>query len=88
MFVTNWISTTKIQKISEITNFFRHYFLSRTEVKDMTSEKDIKNVEKKRKRGATGYNEYEIHIDGEVWKLKTEIRKNSRETLYIAFKKK
>ena len=33
MFVTNWISTTKIQKILEITNFFRHYFLSRTEVK-------------------------------------------------------
>ena len=32
MFVTNWISSTKIQKISEITNFFRHYFLSRTEV--------------------------------------------------------
>ena len=32
MFVTNWISTTKIQKISEITNFFWHYFLSRTEV--------------------------------------------------------
>ena len=32
MFVTNWISTTKIQKISEITNFFRHYFLSRIEV--------------------------------------------------------
>ena len=32
MFVTNWISTTKIQNISEITNFFRHYFLSRTEV--------------------------------------------------------
>ena len=26
MFVTNWISPTKIQKISEITNFFRHYF--------------------------------------------------------------
>ena len=36
MFVTNWISTTKIQKISEITNFFRHYFLSRTEVKYLT----------------------------------------------------
>ena len=34
MFVTNCISTTKIQKISEITNFFRHYFLSRTEVFD------------------------------------------------------
>ena len=37
MFVTNWISTTKIQKISEITNFFRHYFLSRTEVYDETA---------------------------------------------------
>ena len=36
MFVTNWISTTKIQKISEITNFFRHYFLSRTEVTSRT----------------------------------------------------
>lgn len=36
MFVTNWISTTKIQKISEITNFFRHYFLSRTEVRNIT----------------------------------------------------
>ena len=38
MFVTNWISTTKIQKISEITNFFRHYFLSRTEVVILKSE--------------------------------------------------
>ena len=37
MFVTNWISTTNIQKISEITNFFRHYFLSRTEVTGATS---------------------------------------------------
>ena len=39
MFVTNWISPTKIQKISEITNFFRHYFLSRTEVNI-----DIQNI--------------------------------------------
>lgn len=38
MFVTNWISTTKIQKISEITNFFRHYFLSRTELKKLVDE--------------------------------------------------
>ena len=37
MFVTNWNSTTKIQKISEITNFFRHYFLSRTEVLSLVS---------------------------------------------------
>ena len=39
MFVTNWISTTKIQKISEITNFFRHYFLSRTEVCTLKSDR-------------------------------------------------
>ncbi len=42
MFVTNWISTTKIQKISEITNFFRHYFLSRTEV-EMTLKTHLYN---------------------------------------------
>ena len=41
MFVTNWISTTKIQKISEITNFFRHYFLSRTEVKNVVDKTDL-----------------------------------------------
>ena len=41
MFVTNWISTTKIQKISEITNFFRHYFLSRTEVDNVLKYDDI-----------------------------------------------
>ena len=41
MFVTNWISTTKIQKISEITNFFRHYFLSRTEVNDLYIDQRI-----------------------------------------------
>ena len=40
MFVTNWISTTKIQKISEITNFFRHYFLSRTEVRNVQNSND------------------------------------------------
>ena len=44
MFVTNCNSTTKIQKISEITNFFRHYFLSRTEVSFTSSEVYIKGV--------------------------------------------
>ena len=45
MFVTNWISTTKIQKISEITNFFRHYFLSRTEVVNVNSkESQLENI--------------------------------------------
>ena len=44
MFVTNWISTTKIQKISEITNFFRHYFLSRTEVNRSISRSEHRNL--------------------------------------------
>ena len=48
MFVTNWISTTRIQKISEITNFFRHYFLSRTEVliqnNHSLNEKEKENI--------------------------------------------
>lgn len=44
MFVTNWISTTKIQKISEITNFFRHYFLSRTEVGIEAGEHFVQTV--------------------------------------------
>ena len=52
MFVTNWISTTKIQKISEITNFFRHYFLSRTEV-FYTSE-----TEKEHEKDTTGQDQY------------------------------
>ena len=51
MFVTNWISTTKIQKISEITNFFRHYFLSRTEVMSNASPlgvpADLQSADKK-----------------------------------------
>ena len=45
MFVTNWISTTKIQKISEITNFFRHYFLSRTEVANVDDERMVNALE-------------------------------------------
>ena len=44
MFVTNWNSTTKIQKISEITNFFRHYFLSRTEVKEVSYFNDSVDI--------------------------------------------
>lgn len=44
MFVTNWISPTKIQKISEITNFFRHYFLSRTEVDGIPYDGNISSI--------------------------------------------
>ncbi len=48
MFVTNWNSTTKIQKISEITNFFRHYFLSRTEVLGAQNDKLLHGIYRKR----------------------------------------
>ncbi len=72
------------QKLDEL-QFVR--FSPLGEVKDMTSDKDIKNIEKKKKRGVTGYNVYEIRVGDETWQLKTEIR-NKKETLYIAFKKK
>ena len=58
MFVTNWISTTKIQKISEITNFFRHYFLSRTEV--------IYGQNIQRKNGEKEEKKFKIEIVEEV----------------------
>ena len=48
MFVTNWISTTKIQKISEITNFFRHYFLSRTEVENTALASWMRDLRERR----------------------------------------
>ena len=64
MFVTNWISTTKIQKISEITNFFRHYFLSRTEVQQIILSLDneqLKDLDKATRRYKISfiYNELE-----------------------------
>lgn len=54
MFVTNWISTTKIQKISEITNFFRHYFLSRTEVQISTTFSISKKEKPRLQNGSRG----------------------------------
>ena len=67
MFVTNWISTTKIQKISEITNFFRHYFLSRTEVSIATRASIIKEMGAKFNRYylfIANYNSSQPSIDG------------------------
>lgn len=58
------------------------------EVKDMSSEKDVRNIEKKKKRDVTGYNVYEVKIGDSVWQLKTEVIKGRKETLYIAFKKR
>lgn len=65
--------------------FVRHSPLG--EVKDMTDPKDIANIQKKMHRGVTGYNVYEVDIDGETWELKTEVFKDKSETLYVAIKK-
>ena len=57
------------------------------EVKDMTDPKDIANIQKKVHRGVTGYNVYEVEVNGEMWEIKTEVFKNKTETLYVAVKK-
>ena len=62
MFVTNWILTTKIQKISEITNFFRHYFLSRTEVSFVQQSTRLKGTFcKKMQQASTSIGAKEIY---------------------------
>ena len=57
------------------------------EVKDMSDPKDIANIQKKIHRGVTGYNVYEVELNGEMWEIKTEVFKNKAETLYVAVKK-
>lgn len=57
------------------------------EVKNMSLEKDIKNVAKKRNRGVTGYNIYEVSTDTITWIVKTEVYKDKAETAYIITKK-
>ena len=58
------------------------------EVKDMNNPKDVKNIDKKKERGVTGYQEYEAVIDGTTWIIKTEIFKNKNESAYNLYKKK
>lgn len=65
--------------------FVRHSLLG--EVKDMDNPKDIANIQKKTHRGVTGYNVYEVNLNGEMWEIKTEVFKNKAETLYVAIKK-
>lgn len=52
------------------------------EGKDMSQEKNIRNVEKKRKRGVTGYNVYKINDGKQDWMVKLEVSKNRMETVY------
>lgn len=58
------------------------------EVKDMDNPKDAKNVAKKKKRGVTGYNVYEVEIGKTTWLVKMEIFKDKSESAYNIMKKK
>lgn len=58
------------------------------EVKDLSLEKDIKNIKKKTERGVTGYNIYEATINDATWIIKTEVWNNRAETAYVVIKKK
>lgn len=58
------------------------------EVKDLENPKDAANVEKKRKRGVTSYNQYEIAFNDEVWTVKMEVINNKREQFYHIMKKR
>lgn len=58
------------------------------EGKDLDSPKARKNLEKKRKRGVVGYNEYEYEYDGELWIVKLEVHRNGFEQPYYIAKKR
>lgn len=57
------------------------------ENKDMTLEKNIKNIEKKKKRGIEEYVEYEFSFKGENWIIKLEHHKAGFEQPYHIRKK-
>lgn len=52
------------------------------EVKDVNNKIDLRNLERKRKRGVIHYNEYELQKNDEVWLIKTEVYKNGIEIPY------
>lgn len=55
------------------------------EGKDLTNEKDIKNLANKKKRGVVRYNVYEFDYKGKTWKLKLEEHKKGFEQFYTWF---
>lgn len=57
------------------------------EGKDMTTEKAIKNVENKLKRGVIEYIEYEFDYNGNTWLIKTERHRAGFEQFYHIRKK-
>ena len=48
----------------------------------MTNPKDVTNILRKRDRGVTHYNVYELVLGTEVWEVKTEVYKNKAEAVY------
>ena len=57
------------------------------ENKDLTDPKDIKDIERKKKRGVKDYMEYEISINGKIWMVLTERTKWNFEQIYHICKK-
>lgn len=57
------------------------------ENKNLTDPKDIANIQKKKERGVTSYNIYELDFKGDIWIVKTEVYKNRSETVYALYKK-
>ena len=55
-------------------------------VKDLSKEKDIKNIKKKENRGVVQYNIYEFKYNGHLWKIKTEVYKDGKEEFYSIVK--
>lgn len=58
------------------------------EGKDLNLPKDIANIEKKKARHVTSYNQYQIDINGETWMVKMEVISDKREQFYHIMKKK
>lgn len=57
------------------------------EVKDTTNPKHVANIKKKRERGVTGYNVYELQLGSDTWIIKTEVYKGRTEAIYHIMKK-
>lgn len=56
------------------------------EGKNPNSEKDRKNLEKKKKRKVVGYNRYKFSYKGKEWNVKVEIHENGFEQFYAIVK--
>lgn len=57
------------------------------EGKNMDNPSDVANVNKKKERGVTAYNIYELTLDDEIWIIKTEVFKNRTEAVYLIMRK-